>query len=201
MTIIYCCMFCGNQINYKTALYGQGKCRYCNSHLTGSTSNGFIHGLSYNLDWKREQNRIRHNKYPWEYSYYAGKGRCNNPKNSHYSSYGGRGIKFLLTKKQCEYIWYRDKANFLKQPSLDRIDINGNYCIENCRFIEMIENSRNNRRNMKVAQYSLDGKLIKIWNSQSEIKRELGFNQSHIGFLIKQSPHIGYNFIWRKYNV
>lgn len=199
--ITYCCMLCGNKINYKTALYGEGKCRDCNSRLKGEKSNGFIHGYSYSLNWKREQNKLRHEKYPWEYSYNAARARCTNPKNSHYNAYGKRGIKFLMTKEEYICLWERDKACLLKQPSIDRIDINGDYTFENCRFIEHVENSRNNRKTMKVEQYSLDGKLLKVWNSQSEIKRELGFNQGHIGFLIKQEPHIGYNFIWRKHNV
>lgn len=32
----------------------------------------------------------------------------------------------------------------------------------------------------KTAQYTLDGELIKIWNSTAQIKRELGLNDKHI---------------------
>ena len=189
-----------NSIRYYDFHNGRG-CPECKKLKMIGTKYGYKHGMSYNLAWKREQNKLRHEKYPWEYSYNAAKARCNNPKNSHYSAYGKRGIKFLITKEEYMILWERDKAYLLKQPSIDRIDINGNYTFDNCRFIEHRENSRNNRKTMKVEQYSLDGKLLKIWNSQSEIKRELGFNQSHIGFLINQEPHIGYNFIWRKHNV
>lgn len=189
-----------NSMRYYDFHNGRG-CPECKRLKMIGKKYSYKHGLSYDLEWKKEQNALRHKKYPWEYSYYAAKSRCNNPKNSHYNAYGARGIKFLLTKEEYAKLWERDKAILLKQASIDRININGHYEYSNCRFIEMLDNSRNNRKNMKIAQYSLTNKLIKIWNSQSEIKRELGFNQGHIGFLIKNKPHIGYNYIWRKYNV
>ena len=68
--------------------------------------------------------------------------RCNNPKNKKYKYYGGKGIQVLLTVSELQEIWTRDKAYLLKQPSIDRIDSNGNYTKENCRFIEHQENAQ-----------------------------------------------------------
>lgn len=65
--------------------------------------------------------------------------RCNNPTNNRYSRYGGRGITV------CER--WDDFKNFLKDmgqkpkgKQLDRIDTNGNYCRENCRWVSPKEN-------------------------------------------------------------
>lgn len=85
--------------------------------------------------------RSRYN-HPWRFSLYAARNRCSNPSHVGYSRYGGRGIKCLLTMKEIEFIWRRDRAESLKRPSLDRSDVNGDYTLANCSFIELAENIR-----------------------------------------------------------
>ncbi len=71
------------------------------------------------------------------------KARCLNPKTPNYYRYGGRGITL------CES-WMKF-TNFLKdmgqRPSplheIDRINNNGNYCADNCRWVTATENIRN----------------------------------------------------------
>lgn len=51
----------------------------------------------------------------------------------------------------------------------------------------------------KVAQYNLQGDLIKVWNSFMEIERELGYSNSSINSCCKgKRKHVG-GYIW-KYN-
>ena len=83
---------------------------------------------------KRYAIRLRKER-PWLIYFRYAWSRCTSPKSPIYYRYGGKGIKMLLTKEQIKEIWFRDKAFDMKNPSLDRIDNNGDYTIENSRFI------------------------------------------------------------------
>ncbi len=92
----------------------------------------------------KETNKISYYKriktQKWILHYYSARRRCNNPKVSNYKYYGGRGIKCLMTEEDFKFLWFRDKAYVMKLPSIDRKDNDGHYMLENCRFIELIEN-------------------------------------------------------------
>lgn len=90
-----------------------------------------------------------------EYDIWAAmRNRCNNPNDKSYPNYGGRGIKI------CEE-WQKFE-NFIrdmgfrpgKEYSLDRIDVNGSYCKENCRWATN-EQQYNNKRT--TVTLTLDG--------------------------------------------
>ena len=83
----------------------------------------------------------------------AMKNRCYNPNFYCYHTYGGRGIKvcdewknsFQNFQKWALENGYDEEKNGRDQ-SLDRIDVNGDYCPENCRFVTMHEQSLNTTR-------------------------------------------------------
>lgn len=81
-----------------------------------------------------------YNQFPWKRTLVDIKQRCKNPKKNTYKYYGGRGIQCFLTEEQIKFLWFRDKAYDMNQPSIDRIDSKGNYCLDNCQFIEWIDN-------------------------------------------------------------
>lgn len=92
-------------------------------------------------------------KYAPEYSIWVNmRSRCNNPKNNRYHLYGARGIRVCRR-------WETDFLNFLedmgrrpsRNHSLDRIDNDGNYTSENCRWATRKEQCRNRRTSKFLA--------------------------------------------------
>lgn len=88
------------------------------------------------------------------------KARCYNKKNPSYKDYGGRGIsvceewlQFINFEEDMydEYgYWYElnhDKRN--SECTLDRINNNGNYCKENCKWSTQKEQCNNKRQRVK----------------------------------------------------
>ena len=79
---------------------------------------------------------------PWSRSLESARRRCVSPVCDSYEYYGGKGIEFHLTEEDIVHFWYRDNADMMDSPSLDRIDSDGHYEFNNCRFLELSENAR-----------------------------------------------------------
>ena len=75
--------------------------------------------------------------------------RCYNPKVRIYKNYGGRGIE-VCDRWRSFINFYEDMgAEYADNLSIDRINNDGNYCPDNCRWSSRAEQSRNYRRNLK----------------------------------------------------
>ena len=74
-------------------------------------------------------------------------GRCENPHRDKYKEYGGRGIKVCKEWHDIrKFAAWCKKSGYKATLQLDRIDNNGNYCPENCRWVSVRENCQNCRR-------------------------------------------------------
>ena len=93
---------------------------------------------------KKEYINDRNNEWikanPWYVSFRNAKNRCLNPNDPAYEDYGGRGIKFLMTLDDFKFLWFRDKAYNMEVPTVDRLDSNSNYQVDNCEYVELQEN-------------------------------------------------------------
>lgn len=71
--------------------------------------------------------------------------RCNNHKYTHYENYGGRGISVCEEWKSFENFWRDMQEGYFDNLEIDRIDVNGNYCKENCRWVDSTIQNLNRR--------------------------------------------------------
>lgn len=96
--------------------------------------------------------------------------RCNNKNNKRYHDYGGRGI--TVCDEWNNYPAFKEWAlanGYRDDLSIDRIDVNGGYCPENCRWATQREQMRNVRCN-HLLTYNGQTRTMAEWAEFTGIK-------------------------------
>jgi len=93
--------------------------------------------------------------------------RCTNEKLPNYDNYGGRGIKVCDRWLNSFENFYTDMGDRPIGMSLDRIDNNGDYAPDNCRWATWREQSRNRRSNRLI-----EGKPMVEWCEDNNLSRD-----------------------------
>lgn len=132
-------------------------------------------------------------------SWTAMKTRTSNPKSSDYSYYGGRGIKV------CErWLGAGGFLRFLEdmgQPphkgdTLDRVDVNGNYEPNNCKWASRLEQANNARSNYRVT-YKGKTQTLAQWGVEKGLDKNLLYRRYHTGWSVEEmletQPVVGRN--------
>lgn len=153
-----CLCSCGKSKAIRADSLMSGASKSCGCKLKESNiKNKTIHGKM-NTSTYRSWKSLKH--------------RCLNKDSSSYPYYGGRGISI------CQR-WY-EFSNFIsdmgERPegcSIDRIDVNGDYCPENCRWATGKEQARNRRNNRVMRTDNGDMCLSEAIEFYGETKRKL----------------------------
>lgn len=164
---------CGNQLVVSTNSLNRGNTRSCGclhrDYLNNPRPNSMKHGCCntrlYTI-WRDM------------------KLRCYNASQVGYKNYGGRGIVVCngwLNSFENFYNWAINNG-YKDNLTLDRIDNDGNYEPDNCRWITNLEQS-NHKRNNKYVTYNGETKTIAEWSRELSISYHLIWNRLKNGWL------------------
>lgn len=108
--------------------------------------------------------------------------RCNNPNTSQYRDYGGRGIK--VCDRWSDFLVFLADMGPKPTPdhSLDRIDVNGDYCPENCRWATRLQQNNNARSNWNIT-FQGETMTISQWSKRVGINEGTLYNRIAIRHL------------------
>lgn len=108
---------------------------------------------------------------PWYNSYRCMKSRCYREKDPSYKYYGGRGIKVCNEWLNIENFekWVQEHPYF-EGATLDRINTDGDYEPNNCRWATMFEQDKNRRRSVLI-EWNGEIHNITEWSEITGINR------------------------------
>lgn len=90
------------------------------------------------------------------------KDRCNNKNNPHYNRYGGRGITYDKNWNIFKNFFQDMGSTWKNGLTIERINNNGNYCKENCKWTTRYEQCQN-RCNTVFIEYKGQKKSLSQW--------------------------------------
>lgn len=115
------------------------------------------------------------------------KERCNNKNNKSYCYYGGRGIRVCDAWNVSYDAFEKDmKSTYKKGLHLDRVDNDGNYAPENCRWATAKENIRN-RSNSLWLQYGNELKTLTDLAEENGLKYDTVWRRLKKGWSVHKA--------------
>lgn len=152
-----CLCDCGKTVVVLGSSLKSGNTKACGCHQKDGWSNGITHGKS-----KTRQYRIWQNM----------KNRCLNSKDQYFKNYGGRGIKvcdeWIGKDGFISFYNWAIGNGYKENLTLDRINNDGDYCPENCRWVGRNEQMRNTRRN-RILEYKGRKQTMIQWSEELNI--------------------------------
>lgn len=126
--------------------------------------------------------------------------RCTKPDANGYESYGGRGITVCDSWLGPDGLdnFVRDMGTRPPRHEIDRIDVNGNYCPENCKWSTKQEQARNTRKNrcitangetltvtewaerLGVTASAINGRLASGWTPEQIVSVPVGVRRKKL---------------------
>lgn len=116
---------------------------------------------------------------PWYPSWHSMMDRCENPNVQNYGLYGGRGIRVCDEWHDIqEFEKWAEQTGYEPGLTLDRIDVNGDYCPNNCRWATRKEQA-NNRRNTLYITFLGETHTLSEWAEILGVNRSTLNNRYH----------------------
>ena len=155
---LYQCGFCGKDFEARISNVNSGHTISC-----GCQKGGITHGLSHNHFYKTWKNMME---------------RCYNLKNKNYKDYGGRGISVCTDWQDLANFVSWAESTYIEGMTMDRINNDGNYEPNNCRWADastQVLNQRMRRTNTSgyVGITWVESKLKWVSRITTEKKRIL----------------------------
>jgi hypothetical protein len=150
-----CLCDCGNYTEVRGSNLTSGATRSCGCLRRSYPRDHYtIHGMANSSE---------------RYSYQHAKSRCENPTDPAYPRYGGRGIKFCWNS----FVdFYADMGPKPEGLTLERIDNNGPYSKENCKWATRKEQGNNKRNNILITYDGITG-TIAYWSDLLGLSHKL----------------------------
>lgn len=148
---------------------------------------------------QKEKATIHGIRYTRLYKIWKGiKQRCYNEKSTNYKNYGGRGITICYEWKNNAEVFY-DWAianGYEEELTIDRINNDGNYEPNNCRWTTNKEQARNKRSNINI-EFQGQTKCLKEWAEILGIKyRTLASRINKYGWSVEEALEMGERRRW-----
>ena len=157
-----CRCSCGQYVAVRAGKLRSGHTKSCGCfHKERSSAASYKHGQS------SYPNSGRATK---EYNTWAVmRRRCQDDSCDEYKNYGGRGISVCDSWDSFEH-FYADMGDAPSSShSIDRIDVNGDYCKSNCRWATVTQQARN-RRNTTYLTANGETLPLQTWAERQGIK-------------------------------
>jgi len=162
---------CGNIIITRGASLQNGHTRSCGCLGAENLLLRTTHNKSKTPEWKAWKNM---------------KARCNNPDDARFKGYGGRGISMCKRWDIFENFYADMGGKPSTKHSLDRINNNGNYTRQNCRWATSREQSDNTRVSRHYTHNGVTKNLTE-WCRELGIPRTTMFNRLERGMSFEEA--------------
>lgn len=165
-----CLCDCGNQKIIRANNLISGASKSCGCEVGKSAKQRFTkHGYS--------------NKIPLYKVWTSIKQRCGNINNSRYKDYGGRGINICSEWRNNfkEFYDWAMSNGYKDNFSIDRINNDGNYEPNNCRFTDTKTQNNNSRHNHFIT-INFETKTIAEWCEKYSLTRSCFHNRLNRGW-------------------
>lgn len=151
-----CLCDCGNEKDISASHLATGASKSCGCGVRLATiKRNTTHGLSKSRLFTKWMNM---------------KSRCSNPNDKAYAYYGGKGIKVCdewQTNFMAFYDWSMSNG-YSDNLTIERIDVNGDYMPNNCKWIPFCDQAKN-KSNNRFVEINGTKKLISEWCKESPV--------------------------------